>query len=246
MINPISHETVMLNTHLIPLYHRILNKLQFLDGLPSLLIRLILAPVMIIAGFNKLALSGDVTHFYQYFLASDDIVAWFGNTEWGLGLPMPSVLAFLAAWTEFLGGIFILLGLFTRLTAIPLMITMLVAATTVHASNGWFAVTPTDASTSPARVLNWLAIPGSEASLVNSDEASERLTKMRELLETHGYTEYLYAKGKPVILNNGIEFSAIYFVMLLSLFFVGGGRYVSLDYWLARKVSNSFIANKDK
>jgi len=246
VINLFSHETAMLNTHLIPLYHRILNKLQFLDGLPSLLIRLILAPVMIIAGFNKLALSGDVTHFYQYFLASDDIVAWFGNSEWGLGLPMPSLLAFLAAWTEFLGGIFILLGLFTRLTAIPLMITMLVAATTVHASNGWFAVTPTDASTSPARVLNWLAIPGSEASLVNSNEASERLTKMRELLETHGYTEYLYAKGKPVILNNGIEFSAIYFVMLLSLFFAGGGRYVSLDYWLTRKASNSFIANKDK
>ena len=236
----------MLNTHLIPLYHRILNKLQFLDGLPSLLIRFILAPVMIIAGFNKLALSGDVTHFYQYFLASYDIVAWFGNSDWGLGLPMPSLLAFLAAWTEFLGGIFILLGLFTRLTAIPLMITMLVAATTVHASNGWFAVTPTDASTSPARVLNWLAIPGSEASLVNSNEASERLAKMRELLETHGYTEYLYAKGKPVILNSGIEFSAIYFVMLLSLFFAGGGRYVSLDYWLTRKASNSFIANKDK
>ncbi|WP_462147344.1 HvfX family Cu-binding RiPP maturation protein [Pseudoalteromonas gelatinilytica] len=236
----------MLNTHLIPLYKRILNKLQFLDGLPSLLIRLILAPVMIIAGFNKLALSGDVTHIYQYFLASEDIVAWFGNSEWGLGLPMPSVLAFLAAWTEFLGGIFILLGLFTRVTAIPLMITMLVAATTVHASNGWFAVTPTDASTSPARVLNWLAIPGSEASLVNSKEASERLTKMRELLETHGYTEYLYAKGKPVILNNGIEFSAIYFVMLLSLFFTGGGRFVSIDYWLTRKLSNSFIAHKDQ
>ncbi len=246
MINLFSHETAILNTHLIPLYQRILNKLQFLDGLPSLLFRLILAPVMIIAGFNKLALSGDVTHIYQYFLASEDIVAWFGNSEWGLGLPMPSVLAFLAAWTEFLGGIFILLGLFTRLTAIPLMITMLVAATTVHASNGWFAVTPTDASTSPARVLNWLAIPGSEASLVNSKEASERLTKMRELLETHGYTEYLYAKGKPAILNNGIEFSAIYFVMLLSLFFTGGGRFVSIDYWLTRKLSNSFIAHKDK
>ncbi len=94
----------MLNTHLIPLYQYTLKKLHFLDGLPNLLIRLILAPVMIIAGFNKLALSGDVTHFYQYFLASEDIVAWFGNSDWGLGLPMPSVLAFLAAWTEFLGG----------------------------------------------------------------------------------------------------------------------------------------------
>ncbi len=232
--------------HLIPPYQKFLHRLKFLDGLPSLLMRLILAPVMIIAGFNKLALSGDVNHFYQYFLASEDIIAWFGNSEWGLGLPMPSVLAFLAAWSEFLGGILLLLGLFTRLAAIPLMITMLVAATTVHASNGWFAITPTDASTSPARVLNWLAITGSEASLENSNEASERLTKIRELLETHGYTDYLYATGKPVILNNGIEFSAIYFVMLLSLFFVGGGRYVSLDYWLTRKAANNFIDKKDK
>lgn len=46
----------------------------------------------------------------------------------------------------------------------------------------------------------------------------------------------LYEKGKPVILNNGIEFSAIYFVMLLSLFFTGGGRFVSLDYWLTKKI----------
>ena len=67
MINLFSHETAMLNTHLIPLYQRILKKLQFLDGLPSLLIRLILAPVMIIAGFNKLAISGDVTHFISTF-----------------------------------------------------------------------------------------------------------------------------------------------------------------------------------
>ena len=38
------------------------------------------------------------------------------------------------------------------------------------------------------------------------------------------------------ILNNGIEFSAIYFAMLLSLFFMGGGRFVSIDYWLKRNV----------
>jgi uncharacterized membrane protein YphA (DoxX/SURF4 family) len=35
-----------------------------------------------------------------------------------------------------------------------------------------------------------------------------------------------------VILNNGIEFAATYFVMLLSLFFTGAGRFFSLDYWI--------------
>ena len=58
---------------------------------------------------------------------------------------------------------------------------------------------------------------------------------MREILEEHGYTEYLYETGKPVILNNGIEFGFIYFAMLISLFFTGGGRFTSLDYRLFHK-----------
>jgi len=37
------------------------------------------------------------------------------------------------------------------------------------------------------------------------------------------------------VLNNGIEFAATYLVMLAALFFLGGGRYVSVDYWLARR-----------
>jgi hypothetical protein len=28
-------------------------------------------------------------------------------------------------------------------------------------------------------------------------------------------------------------------VMLLALFFIGGGRYVSVDYWLARRFRNA-------
>jgi len=37
-----------------------------------------------------------------------------------------------------------------------------------------------------------------------------------------------------VILNNGIEFAATYFIMLLALFFIGAGRYFSMDYWIRR------------
>ncbi|MEF1306676.1 AraC family transcriptional regulator, partial [Vibrio owensii] len=41
------------------------------------------------------------------------------------------------------------------------------------------------------------------------------------------------------MLNNGMEFAATYFVMLLVLFFYGGGRYVSLDYWLRKPFSRT-------
>ncbi len=38
-----------------------------------------------------------------------------------------------------------------------------------------------------------------------------------------------------MVLNNGVEFAATYFIMLLVLFFIGGGRYLSVDYWIARR-----------
>ncbi|MDE3273865.1 HvfX family Cu-binding RiPP maturation protein [Pseudoalteromonas sp. G4] len=220
---------------LLNFYQTFLSKSQNLSGLPPLLFRLILAPIMIIAGYSKLGLSENPETFLQAISALPSIVSWFGNAEWGLGLPFPSLLAFLAAWTEFLGGWLLFLGLFTRIVSIPLAFTMFVAITTVHLENGWFSVTPTNSETSAAKVLDWLNVPGAKASLENSKQASERLNKMREILEENGYTEYLYETGKPVILNNGIEFGFIYFAMLLSLFFTGGGRFFSLDYWLSQR-----------
>lgn len=38
-----------------------------------------------------------------------------------------------------------------------------------------------------------------------------------------------------MVLNNGVEFAATYLLMLLALFFTGGGKYVSADFRLARK-----------
>jgi putative oxidoreductase len=35
-------------------------------------------------------------------------------------------------------------------------------------------------------------------------------------------------------LNNGIEFGVTYLIMLLSLFFTGAGKFVSLDYWISK------------
>jgi hypothetical protein len=41
------------------------------------------------------------------------------------------------------------------------------------------------------------------------------------------------------IVNNGVEFAVTYLVMLLALIKMGGGRYVSVDYWLVRWVKKS-------
>lgn len=205
------------------------------SGLAPLLFRLILAPVMIIAGYQKLGLSDpEITGFVGNLLAAPAIVEWFGNSEWGLGLPFPELLGFLAAWTEFLGGWLLLIGFATRFVAIPLMFTMIVAATTVHWHNGWFAIAPTNAEASAAQVFAWLGSENAVKSLENSAEAAERLAAMKRLLEAHGYPEWLYEKGSIGVLNNGIEFAAIYFAMLLSLFFTGGGRWTSLDFYIKR------------
>ncbi|BBN81859.1 DoxD-like inner membrane protein [Pseudoalteromonas sp. A25] len=225
------------------LYHSLFSKIRLLDGLPALCMRLIVAPVMIIAGYNKLNIANDDIGFPSNLLADQNVVAWFGNDQWGLGLPFPDLLAFLAGWSEFLGGWLLLVGLFTRLVSIPLLFTMFVAATTVHWHNGWFSVAPSNPQTSAAKVFDWLGVPSAQDSLQNSDQVAERLDKIKSLVETHGYPEYLYEKGSVVILNNGIEFAAIYFVMLLSLLFTSGGRFVSIDYWIKTYIDNKKFEN---
>ena len=106
----------------------------------------------------------------------------------------------------------------------------------VHGENGWFAITPTNAEISPAKMLTWVGVNQAQDSLDNSKETAVRLSKMRELLEENGNTNWLYEKGNIVVLNNGIEFSATYFIMLLALFFIGAGRYTSIDYYLLKRM----------
>ena len=64
-------------------------------------------------------------------------------------------------------------------------------------------------------------------------EASERLARAKSILREHGNYRYLNGSGSIVKLNNGIEFAMIYFAMLLALIVVGGGRYLSADYYLS-------------
>ncbi len=152
----------------------------------------------------------------------DSIVEWFGNSDWGLGLPFPLVLAFLATWTEILGAIGLLLGLAVRWLAVPLMFTMIIAATTVHLEHGWQSIADPGAPFANERVM----------------ESAEKLERGRDILREYGNYEWLTSSGNFVVLNNGIEFSATYFIMLLALFFTGAGRYASVDYWVRRKFLN--------
>ncbi len=53
----------------------------------------------------------------------------------GMGFPLPVVFAWLAGGSEFLGGLLIAVGLFTRPAALFLGVTMAVAAFVAHASD---------------------------------------------------------------------------------------------------------------
>ncbi|MDX1455845.1 MAG: DoxX family protein [Gammaproteobacteria bacterium] len=184
----------------------LLDGTRAVDWLGPLALRLYLVPVFWVAGMNK------VNGF-------ENIVEWFGNPDWGLGLPFPFLMAALATAAEVGGAIALALGLATRWASIPLMVTMLVAAVTTHWHNGWQAV----------------ADPKSPFAGADVGEAMDRLDRARSILQEHGNYEWLTEHGSIVVSNNGIEWAATYFVMLLALFFIGGGKYVSADYWIAKR-----------
>ena len=188
------------------LVRRSCDKAQFLDFLAPLLLRLYLAPVFWMAGTKK-------------FANFSETAEWFGNTEWGLGLPMPYLLVFLVALFETLGALLLLFGFATRMISLPLMVIMLVAAITTHWSNGWLAIAAGSGLFATDRTVG----------------AVERLRQAKEILQSQGDYQWLTENGNLVVLNNGIEFAATYFIMLLVLFFMGGGRFVSVDYWLVRR-----------
>jgi len=64
----------------------------------------------------------------------------------------------------------------------------------------------------------------------------QRVSPTKRILRKHGNYSSLTEKGNLVVLNNGIEFAANCLIILLSLLFTGGGRWVSLDYWVGRRL----------
>lgn len=97
--------------------HTMLHRLHNPD-LGILFIRIALGVVFINAGWFKI---NDM----------DMIVGYFGT------MGIPSMLAYLVAYTEFIGGILMLLGIFVRCAGIGLSLVMLVAIWKVHLVNGF-------------------------------------------------------------------------------------------------------------
>lgn len=192
--------------------HKIIQQWQYLrdhflknESLAALALRLYLIPVFWAGGVNKL-------------FAFKENVEWFGNDDWGLGLPMPALMVSLVIIVEILGAILFALGLFTRLIAIPLIFTMAMAIITAHWDNGWQMVANPKAPFANEQVI----------------ESTKKLAVARDILKEHGDYDELIANGKLAIFNDGSELATTYLIMLLALLCIGGGRYVSADYWLEK------------
>lgn len=65
----------------------------------------------------------------------NSVASWFAT----LGIPFPTLSAYLASTTELLGVVLIAIGFLTRIMSIPLMVVMIVAIFTVHIGNGFSA-----------------------------------------------------------------------------------------------------------
>jgi len=92
-----------------------LRRLTDAQWVPQLLVRLFVGYFFLESGWGKI-------HNLDSFAGRFE--------EWGI--PAPAFNAALCGWTEFLGGLFIVPGLFTRLVSIPLFINMLVAILAVR------------------------------------------------------------------------------------------------------------------
>lgn len=103
-----------------------------MQGWGLVFLRVVVGIVFFVHGFQKLFLIG--------FGGVADMME-------GLGVPAPELFAVILTLVELLGGLALILGLFTRVAAIPLAIDMLVATLTVHlpndfsAANGWYEFT---------------------------------------------------------------------------------------------------------
>jgi len=95
-----------------------LHYLDRLQPLALLLMRLALGAIMVAHGYHKVF--GGLHHHAQ-MVASLGLPAWLG---------------YVSAFTEFFGGLLILVGLFTRVAALGVCLDLFVAIWKVHLHNG--------------------------------------------------------------------------------------------------------------
>ncbi len=94
----------------------LLKRLNQLDWIPILLVRLSVGLLFFESGRGKL------------FVKFDELVKYFGE----LGIPLPYLNALVTAWIEFVGGICLIIGFATRIFSAPLAFIMLVAILTAQ------------------------------------------------------------------------------------------------------------------
>ncbi|NQY65861.1 MAG: DoxX family protein [Alteromonadaceae bacterium] len=94
------------------------------NDVAPLLLRLILGVIFIGHGWGKLFSEGN----------PDGFAGWLGS----MGLEPSYLLAVMAGLAETLGGLLIIIGLFTRLSAVNLVIVLIVAIGFVHLDAGLF------------------------------------------------------------------------------------------------------------
>ncbi|MFZ1676312.1 MAG: DoxX family protein [Saprospiraceae bacterium] len=75
-------------------------------------------------GYSMIMGGQSILRFFSSQELRDFFQNWFGNE---LGLPAPLLMAFLAKGTEFVGGIFVSLGMFTKISSSLIAFVMLVA-----------------------------------------------------------------------------------------------------------------------
>lgn len=90
------------------------------------LLRMIIGIVFLAHGYQKLFVWG-----------IHGVAGTFGQ----MGIPLPLTSAYLATFAEFFGGLALLVGFGTRLAAIPVGFTMLVALFQVHLKGGFYLPT---------------------------------------------------------------------------------------------------------
>lgn len=89
-------------------------------------------------GYSMIMGGQSILRFFSSEELRDFFQNWFGNE---LGLPAPLLLAFLAKGTEFVGGILVCLGMFTKISssliAIDMLVATLVANLNYHGNEGF-------------------------------------------------------------------------------------------------------------
>lgn len=181
---------------MLELYNKFKDSVNAVRDIPPLAFRLLLSYVFFGPAMMKL---GDIS----------STTMWFDS----LGIPLPTLNAYLATFTETAGFVLLFIGLGTRLISVPLIFTMIVAFFTVHMDNGW-------------SVIGQSVVP----------EIGERMEMARSILREYGNYEWLTAKGGFVILQNGIENVVTYTAMLMALVVYGPGR-ISVDALIETKSS---------